>query len=122
LLCTLARRLLALDASEALRERDRLVEARPRARELTGLLVAIGEIEQRADRGRDLLAREELRARLRGAMRVHRLACFLEELLGRGRAALARLGRAHISARRRRERRGEDAGGQAERAEAHEPH
>ena len=45
----LLRGLLAIGTTEPLRERDRLVEARPRARELTALLVAVGEVQQRAD-------------------------------------------------------------------------
>ena len=40
------------------------------------------------DRGRDLLARDELGARLGVALRVHELACVLEQGLGGGRIAL----------------------------------
>ena len=50
----LLRGLLAIGTAEPLRERDRLVEARPCARELSVLLVAVGEVQQRADAGASL--------------------------------------------------------------------
>src|SRR5262249_39051547 len=82
----------ALVAAAALRERGRLAELEPRARELSTPLVAVAEVEERAHRRIEALARGELRARFVVLLLREERARLVEERLGRDAVLVARLG------------------------------
>jgi hypothetical protein len=69
-------------------ERSRLDEASPGARDLMIRFVAGGEVEQRSDAVLEVVAREELRARLGGFPLRHQPLSVREEALDRGRVVL----------------------------------
>src|SRR6185295_17281677 len=72
-------------------DRDHLAIAAPRARQLAELLVAGGDVEQRAQRGVELVAGLEARTRRRVVALVGQRARLVEQLLGgRDRRALRR--------------------------------
>src|ERR1019366_7983634 len=85
----------AVAAVVALRDDQRLLERRPGERGLAGLLVAVGEVEQGAPAGVELVARLELRARLGVFAGLNELPRVVVKHLSRGRVSPRGLRRDH---------------------------